>query len=63
LKVKYIKGVANTEKRPLGLRQIYLWPSLALMALATFLAGGGLFSPACWPGPSSSCPFPCLYPG
>ena len=38
MKVKYIKGVANTEKRPLGLRQIYLWPSLALMALATFLA-------------------------
>lgn len=38
LEVKAIKSVANMEKRPLGLRQIYLLPTLALMALATFLA-------------------------
>jgi len=37
LEVKAIKSVANMEKRPLGLRQIYLWPSLALMALTTIL--------------------------
>ena len=35
--MKAIKSVTNTEKRPLGLRQIYLWPSLALMTLATIL--------------------------
>ncbi|HJW88400.1 MAG TPA: histidine kinase dimerization/phospho-acceptor domain-containing protein, partial [Dehalococcoidia bacterium] len=35
--MKAIKSVTSTEKRPLGLRQIYLWPSLALMALTTLL--------------------------
>src|SRR3972149_4480578 len=35
--MKAIKSVTNMEKTPPGLRQIYLWPSLALMALTTIL--------------------------
>ena len=37
LEVKAVKSVVNAEKTPLGLREVYLWPSLALMALATLL--------------------------
>jgi len=37
LEVKAIKSVANTEKTPLGLREVFLYPILALMALATLL--------------------------
>jgi len=35
--VKNVKITGSTERTPLGLREVFLWPSLALMALATIL--------------------------